>query len=91
MKGGASHGVLSEEELGIDVGMTLKFVSIDLPQMPPQQLEDSILQTLRDYGEPLRWAITGVDVAQHRVQIEAVVIVEADWMGRIGSQRVRMV
>lgn len=71
--------------------MTLQLITIDLPQVPLQQIEPSILQALRSYGEPLRWAITAVDEAQRTMQIEAVVIVETGWSKVIHSQRVRTV
>ncbi|NJN87578.1 MAG: hypothetical protein HC881_16295 [Leptolyngbyaceae cyanobacterium SL_7_1] len=71
--------------------MTFQLITIDLPQVPLQQIEPSILQALRSYGEPLRWAITAVDEAQQIMQIEAVVIVETGWSTLISSQRVRTV
>ncbi len=56
--------------------MTTKFVDLDIPftnlaQTLPQQVE----LALRQWGEPLRWAITRVDVAQQTVHVEAIVTI----------------
>ncbi len=54
--------------------MITKFVDLDIPlthlaQDLPQQVEVA----LRQWGEPLRWAITRVDSKQKTVHVEAIV------------------
>lgn len=57
--------------------MTTQFIVIEIPfQLSVQQLEQAIAQSLQTYGEPLRWAITGVDCDRQVFQIEAVVTLE---------------
>lgn len=59
--------------------MTTHFISaeIDLKESPVQ-LQQEIEAELNKRGEPLRWAITNVDTAQQKVQVEAVVTTESD-------------
>ncbi len=54
--------------------MTTHFITaeIDLKESPVQ-LQQAIEAELRRRGEPLRWAITSVDVEQHKAQVEAIV------------------
>jgi hypothetical protein len=57
--------------------MITKFVDLDIPftnlaQLLPQQIESS----LRQWGEPLRWAITNVNAVQQTVHVEAIVTIE---------------
>jgi hypothetical protein len=57
--------------------MITKFVDLDisftnLTQLLPQQIESS----LRQWGEPLRWAITNVNAVQQTVHVEAIVTIE---------------
>ena len=54
--------------------MQIKFVTLELPvldNLTPQAIE----QVLNTHGQPLRWAITGVE--DETYQLEAVVIVAA--------------
>lgn len=54
--------------------MQIKFVTLELPvldKLTPQAIE----QVLTTHGQPLRWAITGVE--DETYQLEAVVIVAA--------------
>jgi hypothetical protein len=54
--------------------MTTHFLTLELDRREsPGELQRSILAELRRYGEPLRWAITQVDPARGKVQIEAVI------------------
>ena len=43
----------------------------------PSLLREAIETTLRQHGEPLRWAIVAVDLQRQTVAIEAVVILES--------------
>jgi hypothetical protein len=53
--------------------MLTQFLSLSLELAPVAQLQAAILAELQRHGEPLRWAIVGVNVEQGRVQVEAVV------------------
>lgn len=54
--------------------MTTHFITAELDiQETPAQLHKEIEQELEKRGEPLRWAITGVDQQQAKVQVEAIV------------------
>ncbi len=54
--------------------MTTHFISaeIELPETPTE-LQQAIEVELKKQGEPLRWAITSVDVEQQSCTVEAVV------------------
>ncbi|MEH1939061.1 MAG: hypothetical protein V7L01_02425 [Nostoc sp.] len=54
--------------------MTTHFITaeIDLEETPTELLQ-AIETELNKQGEPLRWAITSVDVAQQKATVEAVV------------------
>jgi hypothetical protein len=54
--------------------MTTHFIpaEIDL-QESPLKLKQAIESELQKQGEPLRWAITNVDVDRQKAQIEAIV------------------
>ena len=54
--------------------LTTTFLSVIVP-FPSScvQLRDAIEAELRSHGEPLRWAITSIDVVQKTAQVEAVV------------------
>jgi hypothetical protein len=52
-----------------------QFLCLDLPLLPPSQHPvAAIEQALQPYGEPLRWAITGVNRDRQLMTIEAVVL-----------------
>ena len=54
--------------------MTTHFINIEIDlQENPQKLQAAIKTELEKQGEPLRWAITCVDVKQRKVEVEAVV------------------
>lgn len=56
--------------------MLTQFVQVEVPLSDhPAHLERAIAQTLQAHGEPLRWAITGIDKAQGVAHIEAVVTI----------------
>ncbi|NEP15657.1 MAG: hypothetical protein F6J97_02000 [Leptolyngbya sp. SIO4C1] len=58
--------------------MQLHFVTLSVPLLTsPAALRQAVESTLQEQGEPLRWAITAVDVAAQQVQVEAVVTVQA--------------
>jgi hypothetical protein len=54
--------------------MTTHFIAaeIDLEESP-LKLKQAIEAELQTQGEPLRWAITNVDVDRQKAQIEAIV------------------
>jgi hypothetical protein len=59
--------------------MTTHFITaeIDLQETPAELLE--VIETeLKKQGEPLRWAITSVDVKEQKATVEAVVIKSAE-------------
>lgn len=47
-------------------------------QDTPAQMRQVIEAKLQKHGEPLRWAVTSVDVERQQACVEAIVIVEAD-------------
>lgn len=58
--------------------MKTEFLSLSVPlQSSPVRLRDTIELTLRQVGEPLRWAVTSVDQQAQTAQVEAVVTVAA--------------
>ena len=57
--------------------MITKFVDLDIPYTPLVQDLPSLVETaLRQWGEPLRWAITRVDSQQQLVHVEAIVTMD---------------
>ena len=56
--------------------MTTHFITAEIDlQETPTQLHACIEAELQKEGEPLRWAITDVDVEQQKVSVEAIVTV----------------
>ncbi|WAL62235.1 hypothetical protein [Thermocoleostomius sinensis] len=59
-------------------------IDVDLPSsaMPSRSAIDtlhrSILTELQQWGEPLRWAITDIDMERQKAQIEAIVTTTTD-------------
>jgi hypothetical protein len=54
--------------------MTTHFISAEINlQETPTELEKAIEAELKKQGEPLRWAVTSVDVEQQKAVVEAVV------------------
>lgn len=59
--------------------MTTHFITAEIDlQESPTQLNQAIEAELQKRGEPLRWAITSVDVEQQKAQVEAIVTTESD-------------
>lgn len=56
--------------------MTTHFITAEINlQENPAQLQQEIEAELRKRGEPLRWAITSIDLVQQTAQVEAIVTV----------------
>ena len=54
--------------------MTTHFITAEIElQETPTELQKAIETELKKSGEPLRWAITSVDVEQQSCTVEAVV------------------
>jgi hypothetical protein len=51
--------------------MSTDFITIELPLAPVRELHQLIDRELRQFGQPLRWAITRIHL--QTVEIEAVV------------------
>jgi len=50
------------------------FVTLELPlEDSPSQMEMAIQVALQQWGDPLRWAVMAVDVANQMVKVEAIV------------------
>ncbi len=59
--------------------MTTHFVTAEIDfQETPAQLQSQIDAQLRLLGEPLRWAITSIDIQRQQVIVEAVVTLESE-------------
>jgi hypothetical protein len=54
--------------------MTTHFISAEIDlQSTPTELQQAIETELKKQGEPLRWAVTEVDVEKQKAQVEAVI------------------
>jgi hypothetical protein len=54
--------------------MTTHFISAEIDlQETPSELQNAIEIELKKQGEPLRWAVTAVDVEKQKATVEAVV------------------
>ena len=54
--------------------MVTQFIRLEVPLLASaEEMQRSILAELQQVGEPLRWAITGVDHERQIAEIEAVV------------------
>jgi hypothetical protein len=50
------------------------FVTVEIPlEDSPSKMETAIQAALRQWGDPLRWAVMAVDVANQLVKVEAIV------------------
>lgn len=57
--------------------MTTHFITAEMDlQESPLALQQEIEAELQKRGEPLRWAVTDVDVENQKVTVEAIVIGE---------------
>jgi hypothetical protein len=55
--------------------MTTHFINAEVAlQESPTEMHRAIEAELQKQGEPLRWAVTAVDLENQKAQIEAVVI-----------------
>ena len=63
--------------------MKTQFITAEIDlQETPQKMQELIEQELQKQGEPLRWAITSVDIQRQKAQIEAIVTISdaaASW------------
>ncbi|PSB02185.1 hypothetical protein [Merismopedia glauca] len=58
--------------------MTTHFISAEIDlQSSPIELQKEIIKELEKHGEPLRWAVTNVDIEQQTASVEAIVTLEA--------------
>ncbi|MFB2881979.1 hypothetical protein [Floridanema aerugineum] len=54
--------------------MTTHFITAEIDlQESPAKLHQEIVAELEKRGEPLRWAITNVDVTEQKATVEAIV------------------
>ena len=59
--------------------MTTHFITAEIDlQQTPTQLHQAIEAELHSSGEPLRWAVTRVDVERQKALVEAIVTVAED-------------
>ena len=59
--------------------MTTHFITAEIDlQESPVQLNQGIETELQKRGEPLRWAVTSVDIEKQKAHVEAIVTVESD-------------
>lgn len=55
--------------------MTTYFITVEIDlQATPGQLRQAVEAELQKQGEPLRWAVTRVDVERQKAEVEAIVI-----------------
>ena len=60
--------------------MITHFVTLEIPLADnPAELRRSILSVLQQQGEPLRWAITGIETDRQIIQVEAVVLAATEF------------
>ena len=56
--------------------MIIQFITAEVAlQATPIQLQQAIESELQKQGEPLRWAITSVDIERQKVLVEAIITV----------------
>jgi hypothetical protein len=68
--------------------MTTHFITaeIDLQETPAELLE--VIETeLKKQGEPLRWAVTSVDVDEQKATVEGVIIRETQLIASVQETR----
>lgn len=59
--------------------MTTHFITAEIDlQETPAEMHQLIEAELQKRGEPLRWAVTSVDVERQKALVEAVVTLESD-------------
>lgn len=70
--------------------MTTHFITaeIDLQETPAELLE--VIETeLKKQGEPLRWAVTSVDVDEQKATVEGVIIRETQLIASVQELRIK--
>jgi hypothetical protein len=59
--------------------MTTHFIAAEIDlQENPAKLQQEIETELQKRGEPLRWAITSVDVETQKAQVEAIITTDSE-------------
>lgn len=59
--------------------MVTHFITVEIElQETPSQLHSKIEAELQKQGDPLRWAITSVDIERQQATVEAVVTLESE-------------
>lgn len=59
--------------------MTTHFITAEIDlQDTPAQLQQAIEAELQKQGEPIRWAITAINIEQQTATVEAVVTLESN-------------
>ncbi len=59
--------------------MNTHFITVEIDiQETPTQMHQVIEAELKKQGEPLRWAVTSVDVERQKARVEAVVTLASD-------------
>ena len=59
--------------------MTTQFITAEIDlQETPAALHSRIDAELQKHGEPLRWAVTYVDVERQKATVEAVITLESE-------------
>jgi len=59
--------------------MTTHFITAEIDiQETPAQMHQAIEAELQKRGEPLRWAVTSIDVDRQKACVEAVVTLKSD-------------
>lgn len=60
--------------------MTTHFITAEVDlQETAEELHDAIQAELEKQGEPLRWAVTDVDVERQKAMVEGFVLIEAQF------------
>jgi hypothetical protein len=64
----------SNLELNLESNLESNFISLELPlEDSPSQMQHAIEIALKQWGDPLRWAVTAVDRANQMIRVEAIV------------------
>ncbi len=57
--------------------MVIHFITTEVDLQPaPTELQQEIEAELKKQGEPLRWAITSIDIERQKAFVEAIITVE---------------
>lgn len=64
--------------------MKIHFITAEIDlQETPAQLHSNIEAELQKQGEPLRWAVTNLDIERQKATVEAVVTLESNSPARL--------